>query len=129
VDDPPSGVANDSQELSADFGLNEEMAGFVRVCASTALPDPGKEVFEVDDRFVLVIHLDGEFFAMDDVCTHDGGPLGEGDFDGWCVVCPRHGAKFDIRTGAAMRMPAVRGTAVYPVRLYQDDVYVKLQER
>ena len=54
------------------------MADFVKVAQVSDLPDPGKRLVEVDDRLVVLFHLGGEFFCLDDVCTHDGGPLGEG---------------------------------------------------
>ena len=55
------------------------MSDFVRVCKTSDIPDPGKAVFEVEDRFVVVFHVAGQFYALDDCCTHDGGPLGEGE--------------------------------------------------
>ena len=104
------------------------MSEFVRVCGVDDVPDPGKEVFEIGDRFVLVAHLDGEWYALDDACTHDGGPLGEGHFDGFCIVCPRHGAKFDLQTGAAMSMPAVTATTKHEITVVGNDVCVKVNE-
>ena len=82
------------------------MSEFLRVCKTADVPDPGKTVFEVDDRFIVLIHLDGEFYALDDACTHDGGPLGDGLLEGSQIICPRHGAIFDVRTGQALCMPA-----------------------
>jgi 3-phenylpropionate/trans-cinnamate dioxygenase ferredoxin component len=74
-----------------------------------------------------VFHLDGEFYALDDCCTHDGGPLGEGDIDGFQIICPRHGARFDIRTGQAMTMPAVQATPAHEVKIEGDDVLVRIR--
>jgi 3-phenylpropionate/trans-cinnamate dioxygenase ferredoxin subunit len=102
------------------------MSEFVRVCAAADVPDPGKQVFEVGDRFVVVVHLDGEWFALEDACTHDGGPLGEGRLEGFCIVCPRHGARFDLRTGAAMSMPAVRATPRHEVKIENGAVLVRV---
>ena len=94
---------------------------------SPKFPIRAKQVFEVDDRLVvLVFHVGGKFYAMDDVCTHDDGPLGEGQLEGFTVACPRHGAKFDIRDGRALSMPATRATAAYEVKVEGDEVYVKL---
>ncbi|MCA9156473.1 MAG: Rieske 2Fe-2S domain-containing protein, partial [Planctomycetales bacterium] len=75
------------------------MSEFVRIAGVADIPDPGKQLFEVDERIVVLFHVAGEFYCLDDVCTHDGGPLGEGALDGCAIACPRHGAKFDIRTG------------------------------
>jgi 3-phenylpropionate/trans-cinnamate dioxygenase ferredoxin component len=104
------------------------MSDFVRVCKTTDILDPGKTTFEVDERFVVVFHLDGEFYALDDACTHDGGPLGDGDIDGFQIICPRHGAHFDIRTGQAMTMPAVHSTPSHEVRIDGEDVLVRIKE-
>lgn len=102
---------------------------FVRVCSVDEIPDPGKRVFEIDEQFVLVAHLDGRWYALDDRCTHDGGPLGEGRFDGRCIVCPRHGAKFDLETGAALTMPAVTATTRHEVKVENGSVFVRLNDR
>ena len=61
---------------------------------------------EVDGIEVVIVNLDGDFYAIEDVCTHDGGPLGEGKLEGCQIICPRHGARFDVRTGQALTLPA-----------------------
>jgi 3-phenylpropionate/trans-cinnamate dioxygenase ferredoxin subunit len=75
-------------------------------------------------RFALS-NIDGEFLAIDDVCSHDEGPLGEGTLLRGRVVCPRHGASFDPRTGAALTLPAVRAVATYEVTVEGDDVLIE----
>ena len=104
------------------------MSDFIRVCKTSDIPDPDKAVFEVDERFIVVFHLDGEFYALDDACTHDGGPLGEGIIEGFQIICPRHGARFDIPTGQAMTMPAVHATAAHEVKVENGEVWVKLRD-
>ena len=104
------------------------MSDFVPVCKVTDVPDPGKAVFEVEERFIVLFHLDGEWHALDDACTHDGGPLGEGIIDGFQIICPRHGARFDIRTGAALTMPAVAATPCHEVKIEGEQVFVRLRE-
>jgi 3-phenylpropionate/trans-cinnamate dioxygenase ferredoxin subunit len=104
------------------------MAEFVKVARVSEVPDPGKQVLEIDDRFVVLFHVGGEFFCLDDRCTHDDGPLGEGDLCDHTIACPRHGAKFDIRDGRALTMPATEPTAVHDVRVDGDDVFVRIQE-
>ncbi|HEX7376090.1 MAG TPA: Rieske 2Fe-2S domain-containing protein, partial [Pirellulales bacterium] len=74
---------------------------FQRVARLSEIPDPGRLVVELDDELVVLLHVSGEVFAIGDVCTHDDGPLSEGDLDNHTIACPRHGAQFDIRTGAA----------------------------
>lgn len=103
------------------------MSDFVRLCREGDIPDPGKQYFEVDERIVVLFHVGGEYFCIDDVCTHDGGPLGEGDLADHTIACPRHGAKFDIRTGAALSMPATEPTAAHEVRVTNGEVCVKIK--
>ncbi len=104
------------------------MSDFVPVAKVSEIPDPGRQLVEIDDWLVVLLHVGGEFFAIDDVCTHDGGPLGEGVLDDHTIACPRHGAQFDIRTGRALTMPATRATAAHDVKVIGDDVLIKLKE-
>ncbi len=100
---------------------------FVRVASVSEIPEGGKEIFGVDDRMIVVFHVGGQYYALDDVCTHDDGPLGEGALCGFEIACPRHGAKFDIRTGAVVCMPATRATRAHEVKVDGQDIYVQLQ--
>jgi 3-phenylpropionate/trans-cinnamate dioxygenase ferredoxin subunit len=102
------------------------MSEFVRVAKTSDLADPGKQLIEVDDRLIVLFHVAGRFYALDDVCTHDGGPLGEGELCGFEIACPRHGAKFDIRDGHVVCMPATRATGAYEVKVEGEDVLLKL---
>jgi 3-phenylpropionate/trans-cinnamate dioxygenase ferredoxin subunit len=79
---------------------------------------PGEwKVVDVDGRPVAVINLGGEFFAIEDLCTHDGGELTGGDIEDGCIVCPRHGARFDIKTGSVLSPPAYEDVLTFPVRV------------
>jgi 3-phenylpropionate/trans-cinnamate dioxygenase ferredoxin subunit len=104
------------------------MSDFVRVARVTEIPDPGRKLVEVLDRLIVVFHAAGHFYALDDVCTHDGGPLGEGEVEGFAVACPRHGARFDIRNGGVLSMPATKPTVAHEVKVVGDEVLVKLNE-
>ena len=83
---------------------------------------------EVDGRPIAVFLVDGSFYAIDDVCTHDGGPLGEGQLEGFAIACPRHGAKFDVRDGRALTMPATKATVTHDVKVVGEDVLVRLRD-
>jgi 3-phenylpropionate/trans-cinnamate dioxygenase ferredoxin component len=72
---------------------------------------------EAGHRTVALFNVNGTYHALEDVCTHDGGPLSGGVFEGEAVTCPRHGAQFDVRTGRALCFPAVAPTAVFAVRV------------
>jgi 3-phenylpropionate/trans-cinnamate dioxygenase ferredoxin subunit len=102
------------------------MSQFVRVAQVTEIPDPGKLVVEIDDRLVVVFRVGGQFYCLDDVCTHDGGPLGEGRLEDHTIACPRHGAKFDIRDGRALTMPATKPTAAHEVKIENGEVLIRL---
>src|SRR5437868_14335308 len=102
------------------------MSDVVRIAKTTDVSDPGQLLLEVEDRIVVLFRVGGEFFCIDDVCTHDGGPLSEGRLDDHAIACPRHGAKFDIRTGKALTMPATVDTAAHEVKIEGEDVLVRL---
>lgn len=102
------------------------MDDYVKVGPVDEIPPGGRKLVEVDYVRIAVFNIDGELFAIEDVCTHDGGPLVEGDvLDGHQVQCPRHGARFDVRTGAALSMPAFEPTNVYEVRIEDGEVWVE----
>jgi len=80
----------------------------------------------VNGTEVLLCHCDGEIFAIEDVCTHDGGELDQGELEGCRIMCPRHGAYFDVKTGAALTLPAVLPVPTYRVTIAGDDIYVEV---
>ncbi len=93
--------------------------------ASTAELALGQwKTVDVDVWLVAVFNLDGEFFALEDVCTHDGGELAGGEIEDGCVVCPRHGARFDIRTGAVRSPPAYDDVLTFPIRIDGERIQV-----
>ena len=73
---------------------------------------------------ILLCNVGGTIYGIEDVCTHDGGPLDQGELEGACVVCPRHGATFDVRTGDALTLPAVLPLMTFDVSIEGDDVFV-----
>ena len=80
---------------------------------------------DVDGAQIAVFNLDGEYYAIEDVCSHDGGQLTGGSIEGAEIVCPRHGARFCIRTGTALTAPAYEAIATFPVRVENGVVQVK----
>ena len=83
-------------------------------------------VATIGDHRIAVCNYDGEYFAVQDVCTHDNGPLGQGCLEGDEIECPRHGARFSIRTGAATLMPAVMPVRTFAVRRDGDAILVQI---
>jgi len=88
---------------------------WVDVASADDVPRGGHRVYEVDGRFVAVYDVAGERYAIEDLCTHDGNPLADGPVEGLEVTCPRHGARFCLRTGAALSPPAYEPVATFPV--------------
>ena len=84
-------------------------------------------VVEVSGRSLCIgLTEDGEWGAIDNICTHDGGVLGEGELDDEAVECPRHGGRFDLFTGRVLALPPVRPVTAYPVRVEDGQVVVEL---
>jgi 3-phenylpropionate/trans-cinnamate dioxygenase ferredoxin subunit len=86
-------------------------------------------VFVVYGYDVAVANVDGQFYAFADVCTHDDGPVAEGELDGCVIECPRHGARFDITTGQVLSMPAVVPLPVYALKVEGDEIKVSRNAR
>ena len=93
--------------------------------ASAIQPGMGKS-YTLADLDVLVCNVDGSYYAIEDVCTHDGAPLDQGHLEGNCIVCPRHGATFDVKTGEALTLPAVVPVMTFPVTIDGDDILVDI---
>ena len=104
------------------------MSEFIHAANVGDVTDPGKMLVEIDGEMIALFHVGGSFYAIDDVCTHDGGPLVDGDLQDYTIACPRHGAKFDIRTGSALSMPAIRPTLSHDVKVEDGSVFVRIRE-
>lgn len=104
------------------------MSEFMKVAAAADLPPGGKLLTEVDGRPIAVFNVEGTYHAIDDVCTHDGGPLAEGELEGCEIRCPRHGARFDVRTGKALCFPAFEPVASHRVEVRDGGIYVSLSD-
>lgn len=103
---------------------DDTTAEFIEICPVNDLPPDERLFVEVDGKPIVVFNLAGQFFAIGDVCTHDNGPLGDGDLEGDEVICPRHGARFDIRTGKTRGLPAVVDIPAYPVRVVEGKIEI-----
>jgi len=93
------------------------MSDWISVANVGEITPGGYRVVEVDGAHIAVFNLGGEYYAIEDVCTHDGGELAGGIVDGDQIECMRHGARFCIRTGAVMAPPAYEPVAKFPVRV------------
>lgn len=97
---------------------------FVAIAAVNELP-PGERLYvSIDDAQIIIMNLVGKYYAIGDVCSHDGNVLDDAPVEGFEVVCPRHGARFDIRNGTATSLPAIVGIPAYPVRISDGQIEV-----
>jgi 3-phenylpropionate/trans-cinnamate dioxygenase ferredoxin subunit len=101
------------------------MSDWIPVAPTSEFPPGTHRVVDVDGAQIAVFNVDGQYFAIEDVCTHDGGILTGGPIENDQVVCPRHGARFSIRTGEALSPPAFEPVATLPVRVEDGVVQVR----
>ena len=105
------------------------MPEFVKIASKDELADGEMKLIELEDQLVILFRVDEQFYCLDDVCTHDGGTLSDGELKGCEIECPRHGARFDVRTGEAVCMPATQATVAHEVQVDGEDVLVKLVDQ
>jgi 3-phenylpropionate/trans-cinnamate dioxygenase ferredoxin subunit len=122
-----TGLTDQTITVQIDIEIDKgTMENYVKVATLDELPEGGRKLVEIEDIRIALFNCDGHIYAIEDVCTHDGGPLVEGDLlEGCQVQCPRHGAKFDVRTGAALSFPAFEPTTTYQVQIKDSDVYIE----
>lgn len=104
------------------------MAHWVDVAPEQAFDPGGWHVVEVGDVLIAVFRLNGQYYAIEDICTHDGGTLTGGEVQGREIICPRHGARFDITTGEVLTPPAYEDLVTFPVRVHEGMVQVSPDE-
>ena len=97
-----------------------------RVIAAEKIAEGDYDVVEFDDTWVVIVHLGESWYALEDICTHDGAELSGGELEGCALVCPRHFAKFDLATGQALTPPAYEATRVFPIKEEDGDIYLAL---
>lgn len=97
--------------------IDPQKVEFVEIAPASELPNGERMFVTIGDVSIVIFNIAGNLFAIADLCSHDNGPLGDGDLEGNEVICPRHGARFDIRTGKTMGLPAVVDIPAYPLRV------------
>ena len=102
------------------------MADSVRVASLSDIPPGGRSSVIVDDLPALLLRVGDDFYCIEDVCTHDGQPLTNGPVENCAITCPRHGARFDLKTGKALCMPATEPVRVFPVEVRGSEIYVRV---
>jgi 3-phenylpropionate/trans-cinnamate dioxygenase ferredoxin subunit len=97
--------------------VDQESLDYLDICPLDEIKSGERVYFEVNRRPVVLINIAGMLYAIGDVCSHDNGPVGDGEIQGKEIICPRHGARFDLESGKAVRLPAVVDIPAYPVRV------------
>ena len=97
---------------------------FYEIASIEDIPSGERIFLEIGPHHIVLFNLAGNFYAIGDICTHDDGPLGDGELDGYQIICPRHGARFDIRSGTALALPAVIDTPSYPTRVVDGKIEI-----
>lgn len=104
------------------------MTHFVKITSLENIPPGTRYHHEFAEETVVIFNAGGQLYCIADLCTHDDGPLEDGILEGCEIECPRHGARFDIRTGKATQFPAVTPVPTYAVKVIDGDVYVAAPE-
>ena len=106
--------------------LDQAKIDYVAVGSVEELKEGDRLFVDIDGKPVVVLKIAGQYYAIADVCSHDEGPVGEGEIEGFEIICPRHGARFDIRTGRVLALPAFVDIPAYPVRIVGDQIELGL---
>ena len=104
--------------------VEDSRVEYLDIAPVSELPNGERLFVEVESKSLVIFNIADQFFAIGDICSHDDGPVGDGDLEGFNVVCPRHGGEFDVRSGQAVQMPAVVDIPAYPVRIVDGMIQV-----
>jgi 3-phenylpropionate/trans-cinnamate dioxygenase ferredoxin component len=101
------------------------MSDFEQIATVDELPPGGRKPVVIDDTPALLLRVGDDFYAIEDVCTHDGQPLTDGPLTGCEITCPRHGARFDVRTGKPLCMPATEPVQTFEIQIRDKAVFAR----
>jgi 3-phenylpropionate/trans-cinnamate dioxygenase ferredoxin subunit len=104
--------------------VDESKIEYLDIAPESELPNGERLFIEVEGKSLVIFNIAGQYYSIGDICSHDDGPVGDGDIEGHNIVCPRHGGEFDVRTGQAVQMPAVVDIPAYPVRVVSGMIQV-----
>ncbi len=104
------------------------MSKFKKVATTADIPNGGMKAFHIGHDRIIVCNIGNKFYALLDECTHDSAPISSGNIQNNEVVCPRHGARFEIQTGEVKAPPALVPLDTYEVKIEDNDIYIKLED-
>jgi 3-phenylpropionate/trans-cinnamate dioxygenase ferredoxin subunit len=104
--------------------LDSNKVEYLEIIPADQLPEGERVFVEVEGKSIVLFNLAGKLFAIGDICSHDNGPVGDGEIEDSEIICPRHGARFDILSGKATSLPAVVDIPAYPVRVVKGMIEV-----
>lgn len=111
-----------------NYTQQTENIEYYEIVPTSELPNGERLFVEIEGKSLVIFNIAGQFFSIADICSHDDGPLGEGDLEGFNIICPRHGAQFDVRTGKVVELPAVEDIPAYPVQVRDGTVFVGIPQ-
>lgn len=104
--------------------LDAQDLEYVTIAEEDEIANGERLIVDIDDYSLVIFNIAGKLFAIGDVCSHDDGPIGEGEMEDYQVVCPRHGAHFDVKSGKVLSLPAIVDIPAYPVRIANGQIEV-----
>lgn len=111
-----------------NWWMSDMAENWLEIADVSDLPNGERLFFEVDETPIVILNLGGALFAIEDVCTHDNGPLGDGEVEGHVIVCPRHGARFDLRDGRVVSPPAVEPVQTFLVKIENQKIWLNFTD-
>jgi 3-phenylpropionate/trans-cinnamate dioxygenase ferredoxin subunit len=106
---------------------NEQEFHFYQIIRTEEFRNGERLFVEISNQAIVLFNIAGSFFAIADICSHDNGPLGDGEIEDHQIICPRHGARFDVRDGSVVSLPAVKAISAYPIRI--ENGYIEIGVR
>ena len=100
---------------------------FIAIAKTSDVPLGQVAVFDHQGLSIALCNVEGRFYAVENLCSHDDGPLEDGFLEGCSIECPRHGARFDVRTGEVLQMPAAYPIRTFETKVENDTVFVKVE--
>ncbi len=114
------------RDIQRDYTREVKMAGLTKVAEVNEIQSGQAKLVEVEGHRIALFNVNGNFYAIADTCTHQGGPLSEGTIEGFGVTCHWHGATFDVRTGEVVGPPATKGVHKYAIKVEGSDIKIEI---